>query len=51
MAGTFTYILGEVLLPIKNELPESYLRAAAELKELGAEVYPPNLQQRWADLL
>lgn len=43
--------LEEVLLPIKSKLPDSYSRAATKLRELGEEVYPPDIQQRWAELL
>ena len=43
--------LEEVLLPIRRDLPDSYLQAAEKLQELGKEIYTPLRQKRWEELL
>jgi len=39
------------LLPIRRDLPDSYLQAAEKLQELGKEIYTPLRQKRWEELL
>lgn len=42
--------LGEVLSPVKGQLPESYSAAASKLKELGEKVYEGDTLNTWRDL-
>lgn len=42
--------LGEVLIPIKIECPESYEKAAVQLKEMGLRVYTEDIINDWNGL-
>jgi len=42
--------LGEVLIPIKIECPESYEKAAVQLKEMGLRVYADDIINDWNGL-
>ncbi|MEK7464740.1 MAG: hypothetical protein AAB617_03105 [Patescibacteria group bacterium] len=47
---TLVMFLEEILLPLKGELPESYVKAGEALRTFGEKVYPENILQWWRDL-
>lgn len=47
---TLATFLGEILIPIKGGLPDSYSKAGEALRTLGESVYPEKMLQQWRDL-
>jgi hypothetical protein len=47
---TLVMFFEEILLQIKNELPESYVIAGRKLRALGESFYPVNMIEAWKQL-
>ena len=47
---TLVMFLEEVIIPLKNKLPESYAKASEELRKLGETVYTGQMLEMWHDL-
>jgi hypothetical protein len=49
--ATLPIFVEEVVLPLKSAAPAAYALACNKLKELGKQIYPPEAQSQWEEIL